>query len=151
MVGRHVIQEFKDAAIQHLYENKGNRSVCDNRRGISLLSIAGKILARLVLDRIIKHVVNDIYPESQYGYRSDRGNIDMLFPPPPTGHGEYFVHLDYVSQFAIDVNILKDGKNTAADKLSRSSVNALLVCFYQFRINSTDHSLEYFTETMKDF
>ena len=39
-------QEFKDASIIHLYKRKGNPQVCDNHRGISLLSIAGKILAK---------------------------------------------------------------------------------------------------------
>ena len=37
-------QDFKDASIIHLYKQKGNPQVCDNLRGISLLSIAGKIL-----------------------------------------------------------------------------------------------------------
>jgi hypothetical protein len=58
---------------------KGNRNVCDNHRGISLLSIASKILARLILNRIIKHVIDDIYPESQCGFRGGRGTIDMIF------------------------------------------------------------------------
>ena len=74
-----VPQDFKDAMIHHLYKNKGNRKVCDNHRGISLLSIAGKILARLILNRVIKHVVDDIYPESQCGFRAGRGTIDMIF------------------------------------------------------------------------
>ena len=74
-----VPQDFKDASIQHLYKNKGPRSACDNHRGISLLSIAGKILARLILNRIIEHVVDDIYPESQCGFRAGRGTIDMIF------------------------------------------------------------------------
>ena len=34
-------QEFKDAPINHLYKRKGNLQVCNNHRGISLLSIAG--------------------------------------------------------------------------------------------------------------
>ena len=38
-------QDFKDVSIVHLYKRKGNRQACDNHRGISLLSIAGKILA----------------------------------------------------------------------------------------------------------
>ena len=44
-----VPQQFKDATIVHIYKRKGNRQSCDNHRGISLLSIAGKILARLLL------------------------------------------------------------------------------------------------------
>ena len=74
-----VPQDYKDASIKHLYKNKGMTNVCDNHRGISLLSIAGKILARLILNRIIKHLVDDIYPESQCGLRSGRGTIDMIF------------------------------------------------------------------------
>ena len=41
-------QEFKDATIIHLFKRKGNPQVCD--RGISLLSVAGKILARVLLN-----------------------------------------------------------------------------------------------------
>lgn len=74
-----VPQDFKDASILHLYKNKGLRNVCDNHRGISLLSIAGKILARLILNRVLKHVVDEIYPESQCGFRALRGTIDMIF------------------------------------------------------------------------
>ena len=74
-----VPQDFKDALIQHLYKSKGNRNICDNHRGISLLSIAGKILSRLILNRIMKHLVDDIYPESQCGFRAGRGTVDMIF------------------------------------------------------------------------
>ena len=38
-----VPQDFKDALIIHLCKNKGDRRLCDNHRGISLLSNAGKI------------------------------------------------------------------------------------------------------------
>ena len=39
-------QDFKDASVIHLYKRKGIPQVSDNHRGISLLSIAGKILAK---------------------------------------------------------------------------------------------------------
>ena len=45
-------QEFTDASIVHLYKRKGNVQVCDNHWGISLLSIAGKILAKIKLNRL---------------------------------------------------------------------------------------------------
>ena len=59
--------------------NKGARNVCDNHRDISLLSVAGKSLVRVVLNRIIKHVVPNVYPESQCGFRSGKGTVDMIF------------------------------------------------------------------------
>ena len=74
-----VPQDFKDANIVHLYKNKGDRASCDNHRGISLLSIAGKIMARVVLNRIITHLLDDVVSESQCGFRRSRGTIDMIF------------------------------------------------------------------------
>jgi len=72
-------QDFKDASIVHLYKRKGNYRSCDNHRGISLLSIAGKILARVLLNRLILHLEQDLLPESQCGFRSGRGTVDMVF------------------------------------------------------------------------
>jgi len=79
-IKRAVPQDFKDALIVHIFKRKGDRSVCDDHRGISLLSIPGKILARIILNRLSKHV-NDIgiLPEGQCGFRAGRGTIDMLF------------------------------------------------------------------------
>ena len=72
-------QELKDASIIHLYKRKGSRQSCDNHRGISLLSIAGKILARVLLNRLISHLDAGLLPESQCGFRKSRGTIDMIF------------------------------------------------------------------------
>ena len=73
-------QDFKDASIIHLYKRKGNPQVCDNHRGISRLSIAGKILAKILLNRPNAHLDQaGLIPESQCGFRKDRGAIDMIF------------------------------------------------------------------------
>ena len=72
-----VPQDLKDASIIHLY--KRNRQTCENHRGISFLSIAGKILARVLLNRLIEHLENDLLLESQCGFRKNRGTIDMVF------------------------------------------------------------------------
>ena len=74
-----VPQNLKDASIIHLYKRKGNRQACDNHRGISLLSIAGKILARILLNRLNVHLEQGLLPESQCGFRKERGTIDMVF------------------------------------------------------------------------
>jgi len=73
-------QDFKDALVVHIYKRKGDRAVCDNHRGVSLLSIAGKVLARILMNRLNDHVhSNNIIPESQCGFRSGRGTADMIF------------------------------------------------------------------------
>ena len=54
--------------------------LCDNHRGISLLSIAGKVLAKVLLNRLNEHLEQSgLLPESQCGFRKDRGTIDMIF------------------------------------------------------------------------
>ena len=54
--------------------------MCDNHRGISLLSIPGKILGRVILNRLSKHI-HDIgmLPESQCGFHAGRSTMDMIF------------------------------------------------------------------------
>nr|VZH97057.1 unnamed protein product [Spirometra erinaceieuropaei] len=74
-----VPQDFKDATIVHLYKRKGNRQVCDNHRGISLLNIAGKIFARILLNRLNNHLEQGLLPERQCGFRRHRGTTDMIF------------------------------------------------------------------------
>ncbi|XP_035663411.1 uncharacterized protein LOC118407100 [Branchiostoma floridae] len=71
-------QDMKDSNIVTLYKNKGDRSDCNNYRGISLLSIVGKIFARVVLGRL-QRLADRVYPESQCGFRSERSTIDMIF------------------------------------------------------------------------
>ena len=47
---------------------------------ITLLSIAGKVLARVLLNRLNGHVnCSNVIPESQCGFRSGRGTMDMIF------------------------------------------------------------------------
>nr|VZI09470.1 unnamed protein product [Spirometra erinaceieuropaei] len=74
-----VPQDFKDATIMHLYKRKGNRQVYDNHRGISLLNIAGKIFARILLNRLNNHLEQGLLPESQCGFPRHRGTTDMIF------------------------------------------------------------------------
>nr|VZI10234.1 unnamed protein product [Spirometra erinaceieuropaei] len=74
-----VPKDFKDATIMHLYKRKGNRQVCDNHRGITLLNIAGKIFARILLNRPNNHLEQGLLPKSQCGFRRHRGTTDMIF------------------------------------------------------------------------
>ena len=73
-----VPQDWKDASIVPLFK-KGDRKDCGNYRGISLLSIVGKILSRILLNRLNAHITPGVLPESQCGFRSGRSTIDMVF------------------------------------------------------------------------
>ena len=73
-------QEFNDASIIHLFKRKRNPQLCGNHCGISLLSIAGKVLARVLLNWLNKHLEQSRHlAESQCGFRKDRGTIYMIF------------------------------------------------------------------------
>ncbi|VDM02755.1 unnamed protein product [Schistocephalus solidus] len=74
-----VPQDFKDAIIVHLYKKNGNRQVCNNHRGNSLLNITGKIIACILLNCLNAHLEQGRLPERQCGFRRHRGTIDMIF------------------------------------------------------------------------
>ncbi len=79
-------QDLRDAVIITLYKNKGQKSDCSNYRGITLLSIAGKILGKLfskkkrvLLNRLVPTIAEAHLPETQCGFRANRGTTDMVF------------------------------------------------------------------------
>ena len=72
-------QQWKNSSIILVYKQKGDRAECGNSRGISLLSVAGKVLAKIMLTRLLEHVVDLVLPESQCGYRHGRSTIDIIF------------------------------------------------------------------------
>ena len=73
-----VPQDFKDASIIYLYKHKGNFQACDNHSGISLFSIIGKALARVLLNCLIVHLEKGLLPESQCGFWKECGTIYMV-------------------------------------------------------------------------
>ena len=73
-----VPQDTRDPNIITLHNNKGERNDCNKYRGISLLSIVGKVFARIILMRLQK-LAERIYLESQCGFRAGRSTIDMIF------------------------------------------------------------------------
>ena len=73
-----VPQDMRDVNIITFYENKGDRSDCNNYRGISLLSIVGKTFARVMLNRL-QTLAECVYPEAQCGFRAERSTINMIF------------------------------------------------------------------------
>ena len=59
-----VPKQWKDATIINIYKNKGDRAVCGNSRGISLLSAAGKVLSRILLSRIVEDTAEVFFAEN---------------------------------------------------------------------------------------
>ena len=72
-------QDLRDTVIVSLYKNKGEKSDCSSYQSITLLSIAGKILACFLLNRLILMIAQENMPESWCGFRSNKGIVDMIF------------------------------------------------------------------------
>ena len=73
-----VPKEWKSACIVPLYKGKGDRFECANYRGISLLSVVGKVYGGILIERI--RVSSDrAIGEEQCGFREGRGCVDQIF------------------------------------------------------------------------
>ena len=70
-----VVQDWKDAEIVPM---KGDLKNCDNWRGVSLLDVIGKFFGHILQDRL-RLIVEKVIPESQCGFRTARGHVDMTF------------------------------------------------------------------------
>uniref|UniRef100_A0A8C6PHS8 Reverse transcriptase domain-containing protein n=1 Tax=Nothobranchius furzeri TaxID=105023 RepID=A0A8C6PHS8_NOTFU len=57
---------------------KGDRRVCSNYRGITLLSLPGKVYSG-VLERRVRRIVEPQIQEEQCGFRPGRGTLDQLY------------------------------------------------------------------------
>ncbi|TWW77032.1 R2DM Retrovirus-related Pol polyprotein from type II retrotransposable element [Takifugu flavidus] len=57
---------------------KGDRRVCSNYRGITLLSLPGKVYSG-VLERRFRRIVEPQIQEEQCGFRPGRGTVDQLY------------------------------------------------------------------------
>ena len=69
--------DWRDAVLVPL-PKKGDLSLCDNWRGIALLEVVGKVVARVLQERLQK-LAEDLLPESQCGFRKSRSCTDMIF------------------------------------------------------------------------
>ena len=77
--GKCLPQQWKNANFILVYKQKVDRAECGNSRGISLLSVAGNVLAKIMLTHLLEHVVDLVLPESQCGFRRGRSTTDMTF------------------------------------------------------------------------
>lgn len=69
--------DWKRSELKVLYK-KGDTTECKNYRGISLLSVAGKVFAWIILKRM-QTTVDRVLRENQAGFRRNRGCIDQIF------------------------------------------------------------------------
>ena len=69
--------DWIDANVCTLFK-KGDRSLCGNYRGVSLLSVVGKAFADILLQPL-QYLTESFYPESLSGYRKNRGTVDGIF------------------------------------------------------------------------
>ena len=74
---RKVPQDWRRAVLIHL-PKKGDNIVCDDYRGISLLSVPGKVYTHVIMGRI-KAAIDSQLLEQQCGFRKGRSCIDQIF------------------------------------------------------------------------
>ena len=73
-----VPNDWVRAIIVPLYKGKGDRNECKNYRGISLLSIPGKVYGRILIERV-RVLTEGMIGDEQCGFRSGRGCVDQVF------------------------------------------------------------------------
>ena len=66
------------ACMVPLYKGKGDVHECNNFRGISLLSVVGKVYGTILINRIRDNTEN-VIAEVQSGFRRGRGCTDQIF------------------------------------------------------------------------
>jgi hypothetical protein len=76
--GQVMVEDWTTAILIRLYKSKGDRTVCDNYRGISLLAVTGKIFTRIVLNRI-QNLIDKQLLEQQAGFRRNKSTVDQIF------------------------------------------------------------------------
>ena len=66
------------ACMVPLYKGKGDVHECSNFRGISLLSVVGKVDGKILTNRI-RDKTENVTVEVQSGFRRGRGYTDQIF------------------------------------------------------------------------
>jgi len=70
-------EEWKESITVPIHK-KGDKTDCNNYRGISLLPTTYKILSNILLSRFVPHA-KEIIGDPQCGFRSNRSTIDHIF------------------------------------------------------------------------
>ena len=69
-------KEWKKSILVPVHKKK-DRKVCDNYRSISLLSVSGKVLSLVLLDRL-KTIIDPQLMDAQCGFQKSRGTVDQI-------------------------------------------------------------------------
>ena len=69
--------DWKKGLVVPIWKGKGDRQDCNNYRGITLLSVPGKVLAHLLLTRIRTHLLKYQRPE-QSGFTPGKSTTDRI-------------------------------------------------------------------------
>ncbi|TWW75401.1 hypothetical protein D4764_13G0000630 [Takifugu flavidus] len=72
-----VLLDWQTGVVVPIFKS-GDQRVCSNYRGITLLSLPGKVYAR-VLEKRIRVIVEPLIEDEECGFRPGRGTTDQLF------------------------------------------------------------------------
>ena len=72
------MNDWTTSILIRLYKNKGDKHICDNYRGISLLAATSKIFSRVTLNRV-QSLLDKQLLEEQAGFRTNRSTVDQIF------------------------------------------------------------------------
>lgn len=97
-----VPKDWNKAAMEVLFKNNGRKDDCNNFLAICMLATAGKLLSRIMLDRLQKCEADEILPESQSGLTNGRSTVDMVLQEKCVEQqmGHYQVFIDLTRAFA---------------------------------------------------
>jgi len=70
-------EEWKESIIVPIYK-KGDKTDCNNYRGISLLPTTYKIVSNILLSRLFPYA-EEVIGDHQYGFRRNRSTTDHIF------------------------------------------------------------------------
>jgi len=70
--------DWVKAIMVPIYKGKGCKDECGSYRGISLLSIPGKVYGKIIIERVMD-ITESRISEEQGGFRKGRGCVDQIF------------------------------------------------------------------------
>ena len=111
-----VPQEWKDSTLVPLHKKK-DRKECTNYRGISLLSVPGKVLALVLLERL-QAVIDPQLSETQCGFQKGRGTIDQIWVTRQV--------LEKAVEYKVPVHLCFVDLSKAYDSVNRTAMLAVL-------------------------